>query len=116
MKKNTANSRKTGSATPPKESDGPGPKIHPVVIYPFRQPADYSDLEELYRLVARLDAETDKYARPITVVDRKTYYAMESSKHFLDFRNHTVAQTFGHRGCLVRGHLPNVVFRAGHGL
>src|SRR5205823_1158855 len=30
-------------------------KIHPVVIYPFKQPGHYSDLEELYRLVARLD-------------------------------------------------------------
>jgi hypothetical protein len=67
-------------------------KIHPVVIYPFRQPNDYSDLIELYRLVARLDAETEKYARPITVMDRKTHAAMERDKAFLDFRKNTVVR------------------------
>ncbi len=55
-------------------------KIHPVLIYPFKQPGDYSDLEELYQLVARLNEERGKYARPITVMDRKTHYAMEGNK------------------------------------
>ena len=45
--------------------------IHPIVIYPFRQPNDYLDLEQLYQLVARLCAERKKYAHPITVMDRK---------------------------------------------
>lgn len=67
-------------------------KIHPVVIYPFKQPGDYSDLEQLYRLIARLDAEKEKYARPITVMDRKTHFAMEGNKPFLDFRKTTVAR------------------------
>ncbi len=67
-------------------------KIHPVVIYPFRQPSDYSDLTELYRLVARLDAEKDRYARPITVMDRKTHKAMDGDKAFLDFRENTLAR------------------------
>jgi hypothetical protein len=67
-------------------------KIHPVVIYPFRQPNDYSDLEQLYQLVARLAAERKKYARPITVIDRKTHYANEGNKGFLDFRKNTVAR------------------------
>src|SRR5881396_3241584 len=67
-------------------------RIHPVVIYPFRQPAHYSDLEELYKLVARLDAEKQTYARPITVVDRKTHFAMDGNKAFLDFRKNTVAR------------------------
>jgi hypothetical protein len=31
-----------------------------VIINPFRQGADYSDLEDLYRLVARLDEEKEK--------------------------------------------------------
>src|SRR5262245_33336326 len=35
----------------------PQGQIHPVVIYPIRQPRDYSDLRELYQLVARLDAD-----------------------------------------------------------
>src|SRR2546427_887387 len=67
-------------------------KIHPVVIYPSRQPGHYSDLEELYQLIARLDGDKDTYARPITVVDRKTHYAMEANKAFLDFRKDTVAR------------------------
>src|SRR5881396_417941 len=67
-------------------------RIHPVVIYPFRQPAHYSDLEELYQLIARLDADRQTYARPITVVDRKTHYAMDGNKTFLDFRKNTVAR------------------------
>lgn len=68
------------------------PKIHPVVIYPFRQPSDYLDLEQLYQLIARLNAEKDKYARPITVMDRKTHCAMEGNKAFLEFRKKTVAR------------------------
>jgi len=79
-----ASRRKSGAA--------PVGKIHPVVIYPFRQPNDYSDLEQLYQLVARLAAERKKYARPITVIDRKTHYANEGNKGFLDFRKNTVAR------------------------
>jgi hypothetical protein len=67
-------------------------KIHPVIIYPFRQPADYSDLRALYQLVARLDKENDKYARPITVMDRKTHTAMAQDGPFLDFRKKVVAR------------------------
>ncbi|MBM3832906.1 MAG: hypothetical protein FJ403_06475 [Verrucomicrobia bacterium] len=67
-------------------------RIHPVIIYPFRQPNGYSDLEQLYRLVARLDADKQKYARPITVIDRKTHYAMEANEEFLKFRENTVAR------------------------
>src|SRR5512139_604680 len=67
-------------------------RIHPVVIYPFVQPDDYSDLEGLYQLIARLDAERHKYARPITVMDRKTYHAMAGNKAFLDFRKSPVAK------------------------
>lgn len=67
-------------------------KIHPVVIYPFRQPDDYADLEQLYELVARLRAEPKKYAPPITVLDRKTHYANEGNKRFLEFRKNTVAR------------------------
>jgi hypothetical protein len=67
-------------------------RIHPVIVYPFRQPADYSDLAGLYELVARLDADKAKYARPITVMDRKTYHANVGDKAFLDFRAQTVAR------------------------
>jgi hypothetical protein len=66
--------------------------IHPVVIYPFQQPDDYRDLKQLYELVARLAAQTDTYAHPITVLDRKTYNRMAQNQRFLDFRNQTVAR------------------------
>jgi hypothetical protein len=75
-----------------KSPTAPFGKIHPVVIYPFRQPGDYSDLEQLYQLVARLARERRKYAHPITVIDRKTHYANEGNKRFLDFRKNTVAK------------------------
>ena len=67
-------------------------KIHPVVIYPYRQPNDVSDLEHLYELVARLDGEKNVYARPITVIDRKTHYANEGNVTYLGFRKKTVAR------------------------
>lgn len=70
---------------------GPG-KIHPVVIYPFTQPADHADLQELYRLIARLDSDKSTYARPITVMDRKTYFANEWNKQFAAFRADVVAK------------------------
>jgi len=66
--------------------------IHPVVIYPFQQPADYRDLEELYRLVAHLAAQGDTYARPITVVDRKTHLARARNRRFQEFRGDVVAR------------------------
>jgi hypothetical protein len=67
-------------------------RIRPVIIYPFRQPKDSSDLEELYQLVARLDSEKEKYARPITVLDRKTHYSMDRNKPYLDFRKETIGR------------------------
>lgn len=70
----------------------PAGKIHPVVIYPFRQPADCADLRQLYQLVAQLNRERDVYARPITVIDRKTHYANEANRQYLEFRQQTVAR------------------------
>ncbi len=67
-------------------------RIHPVIIYPFRPPADPADLVELYELVARLNTDSRQYARPITVVDRKTFYAAEGDARFLQFRQNVVAQ------------------------
>lgn len=91
MKKTTAGKRRTqpeGTRTEPVAV--PNGKIHPVVVYPFRQPGDYSDLEELYQMIARLDADKDRYARPLTVLDRKTHYAMAGNPTFLEFRKRTV--------------------------
>ncbi len=64
--------------------------VHPVIIYPFKQPHGYDDLEHLYELVARLDSEKDTYARPITVIDRKTHEANARKNRFLEFRRDTV--------------------------
>src|SRR5881396_4268318 len=93
MKKNDAGTKESQSKpsrTRPKTATRA--KIHPVVIYPFRQPGHYSDLEELYQLIARLDEDKETYARTITVVDRKTHYSMEANKAFIDFRKDTVAR------------------------
>lgn len=67
-------------------------KIHPVIIYPFQQPNHYQDLEELYQLVAQLDAQRGRFARPITVVDRKTYFRREQDSQFQAFRQDKVAK------------------------
>jgi hypothetical protein len=66
------------------------PLIHPVVIYPFRQPEDYKDLEGLYRVIAQLDRNRAAYARPITVLDRKTHYRVAHQRQFQEFRAGTV--------------------------
>jgi hypothetical protein len=67
-------------------------RIHPIVIYPFRQPRGYNDLEALYDLIARLAADKETYARPLTVMDRKTFFAMESNKAFVKFRRNVVSK------------------------
>ncbi len=86
-KKKSAKKRRTAKAP---EARGAG-RIHPVVIYPFLQPSDYGDLTELYRLVADLASQPETYARPITVIDRKTHYSMSGNRKFLRFREQTVA-------------------------
>ncbi len=82
----------TSSTAPRKSSAVSTAKIHPVIIYPFRQPNDYSDLEQLYQLIARLKSERKKYAQPITVMDCKTHSANQANKRFMDFRKNTVAR------------------------
>jgi hypothetical protein len=66
-------------------------KIHPIIIYPFKPAEHYNDLNPLYELVARLDKEKDIYARPLTVIDRKTHHSMQQhDKTFLNFRTEVV--------------------------
>jgi len=67
-------------------------RIHPVIIYPFRQPHDFTDLTELYELVRELASCSDTYARPITVMDRKTHYRGVQNPAFINFRKNTVAR------------------------
>jgi hypothetical protein len=93
MKKTAAHTHRSRAEPVAKESSSPGRGIiHPVVIYPFKQPEDYSDLESLYQLIARLDGDRTRYARPITVLDRKTHYAMGSDRTFLEFRKSVVSK------------------------
>jgi hypothetical protein len=50
--------------------------IHPIIVYPFAQPSHYVDLRALYEgLVRPLTEQPDKYARPITVMNRQTFYS-----------------------------------------
>jgi len=93
MKKTAADAGRASTKAARKEtrsaSEG---RVHPVVIFPFRPPTDYTDLEALYELIARLDAGKEEYARPITVMDRKTQMAAEASRPFLEFRQRTVSR------------------------
>ena len=77
------------SLSTPSSGDGgkrDAARIHPVVIYPFRSPGDYSDLVELYKLVARIASESEVYTRPITVIDCKTNATVVSDPSHREFR------------------------------
>lgn len=83
-----------GAKTGNRESRGKGaahPRIHPVIIYPFRQPEHYDDLAALYERVAKWASEPSLYARPLTVMDRKTHYRLAHNRRFLEFRESTIA-------------------------
>ena len=67
-------------------------RVHPVIIYPFARPSDYGDLEELYRWVATLGQSPQRYARPITVIDRKTHYLLREDPAFVRFRKECVGK------------------------
>jgi hypothetical protein len=93
MSKTATSAPGTQANRAPKRARSPRAKIHPVVIYPFRQPGGYDDLRALYQLVRRLAADKDRYAHPITVLDRKTHYSMHGNKAFVDFRRHTLTRS-----------------------
>lgn len=69
----------------------PPGRVHPVIIFPFR-PYDESGVRQLYELVARLDAQHGRYARPITVMDRKTAAARAGDRGFATFFDRVVAR------------------------
>jgi hypothetical protein len=93
MRKTASDTRRTrpDAVAKPAAAEARG-LIHPVVIYPFKQPKDYSDLESLYQLVARLDGDRSRYARPVTVLDRKTHYSAGHEKAFQSFRKSVVGK------------------------
>jgi len=80
------------SPSQPEEVPTRSGKIHPVIIYPFHQPDDYADLRELYQFIARLDSTPEQFARPLTVIDRKTHYAQQNNPSFQNFRTDVVAR------------------------
>ena len=92
MKRTNSVRQKSRPAEAKKRAAAKAARVHPVIIYPFQPLGNYADLDALYKLVARLDAEKDLYARPITVLDRKTHYAMDSDKVFHNFRKNVVAK------------------------
>jgi hypothetical protein len=92
MKKAAARNANSRTASQSKARGTNRGIVHPVLIYPIRQPDDYTDLAGLYQWVERLNAEPERYARPITVFDRKTFHAMKANREFERFRKETVAR------------------------
>jgi hypothetical protein len=68
-----------------------GSRVHPVIIYPFVSPKDYSDLTSLMSWWPG-SIRIALVPRPITVIDRKTHYTQDSSKQFQKFRDEVVAR------------------------
>jgi hypothetical protein len=73
-------------------SPKPPVHIHPVIIYPYRTSADFSDVEALFQWVGQITANSERYARPIVVLDRKTVNANSWNVQFASFRDQTVAK------------------------
>jgi hypothetical protein len=83
-----SSTKRTSRPRVPRQREG---RIHVVITYPFLHPANLDDLEHLYGMIARLNDDRATYARPITVIDRKTMDAMSRSKRHVAFREKTVA-------------------------
>ena len=60
-------------------------KIHPIIIYPYAQPRGTKDLLALFDWIEKTSKESDRYAKPITVVNRQTFYRNRKTcnKNFL---------------------------------
>jgi len=85
-RKQKANRERAAKRVKAQRSAASGVKVHPVVIYPFKPVGHYDDLRALYSLVERLSADRRRYARPITVIDRKTSHAQRRAAAFRAFR------------------------------
>lgn len=85
-------SNSSAKAERPPAEKAPRGRTHPVIIYPYQHPQEYADLEELYKMVERFTSDTERYARPITVIDRKTSTRKAGDQRFQNFRNDTVAR------------------------
>lgn len=92
MKSTAATKRTSASQTRGSSGKTTHGLTHPVIIYPFRQPESFDNLKQLYAFIETLDANKEVYARPITVIDRKTHFKNAHDKRFIEFRNDTVAR------------------------
>ena len=92
MNPSAAASRRTPSRSKAKEKPAAPGIIHPILIYPFRPGPDLSDLREVYGLLARLDQNRERFARPITVMDRKTHFAVQNDPAYRTFRDEVIAR------------------------
>jgi hypothetical protein len=90
--KPTANSGAKPKNAKSESTPTPAPLIHPVIIYPYRTSADFSDVEALFGWLERLTADRARYARPVVVLDRKTSLANAWNAKFAEFRDQTVAK------------------------
>lgn len=69
-------------------------------MYPYTQSEKYDDVTALYEdLIASLDADKGRFARPITVMNRQTFYTNARYKfdndwnvRFTNFRDNTVSK------------------------
>jgi len=92
MRARSKSSPSTAKTSPAPTRKSVPRRVHPVITFPFRHPANLEDLEQLYGLVKRLDANKTAYARPITIIDCKTRAAMRRSAAHLKFFERTVAR------------------------
>jgi len=67
--------KKEREPTGSKQPETKRARIHPIVIYPFVHPSNLTDIQALYDdLIKVLAEDSEKYARPLTVMTRQTYY------------------------------------------
>jgi len=65
--------------------------IHPIIIYPYNHPKDIKHITALYEsLIAKLAADTQKYCKPVTVLNSQTYIRNQFNKGFDSFKKNTV--------------------------
>ena len=77
------------------------PKIHPIIIYPYKHPKDIKHLQRLYEWLKKLQhKEQNKYNRPITVISGDTEYSNTEwavgdarKKEYQQFQNYIEAHS-----------------------
>lgn len=93
-------------ASSPEVSAPTARRIHPIITYPFSHPRNLRHLEALYSdLVKRIHENESLYAKPVTIVNRQTFYRNLKNDGFRDFlrdyveRYSTVLHTWSVDSC-----------------